>query len=58
MRWSDVDLKAATITVASARVLVAGQVIEKPPKSKNAMRALPLDKAVTDALTARSASSG
>ena len=33
-------------------MLVAGKVIEKAPKSANALRTLPLDKAVVTALTA------
>lgn len=52
LRWADVDLKGKTIAVRNARVLVAGNVIEKAPKSSNALRVLPLDKTVTDALTA------
>jgi hypothetical protein len=52
MRWSDVDLKGKAIAVRNARVLVAGEVIEKAPKSANAQRTRPLDTAVIDARTA------
>lgn len=50
LRWSDVDLKARTLTVSRARVLVAGEIIEKAAKTLNSIRTLPLDDAVVVAL--------
>jgi integrase len=45
LRWAeDVDLDAATVTVASVRVLVAGRVhVQDCPKSERGARTLPLD---------------
>jgi integrase len=34
LRWSDVDLESGTLTVSNTRTLVAGEVVEKGPKSK------------------------
>jgi integrase len=50
LRWEDYDRKAKTLTVARARVLVAGEIIEKTPKSAKSVRALPLDDDVVGAL--------
>lgn len=50
LRWDGYDRKAKTLTVSRARVLVAGQVIEKAPKSQNSIRTLPLDDAAVAAL--------
>jgi integrase len=52
LRWSDVDLDAGTLTIARARVLVDGKVIEKSPKSRRSWRVLPLFEPVTAALAA------
>ena len=52
LRWSDVDLKAKTLTVHQARVLVEYQVRIEEPKSRNGHRTLPLDDALVEALTA------
>ena len=43
LRWESYDRKARTLTVSSTRVLVAGKVIEKAPKSRRSVRVLPLD---------------
>jgi integrase len=43
LRWDGYDRKAKTLTVERARVLVAGEIVEKTPKSANSVRALPLD---------------
>ena len=43
LRWSDIDLKARTLTVSQARVLVDCKVRVEPPKSRNGKRTLPLD---------------
>ena len=52
LRWSDIDLKAKTLTVNQGRVLVDCQVRVEPPKSHNGKRTLPLDDALVRALTA------
>jgi integrase len=43
LRWSDVDLRARTLTVSQARVLVEYRVRLEEPKSRNGKRTLPLD---------------
>jgi integrase len=50
LRWEDYNRKAKTLTVSRSRVVVAYEVIEKPPKSANSVRALPLDDGVVAAL--------
>jgi integrase len=50
LRWSDIDLKARTLTVNQARVLVDCKVRIEPPKSRNGKRTLPLDDWVVAAL--------
>lgn len=54
LRWPDVDLDAATLTVATTRTLVATDdgtvVVEKAPKSASGRRSLPLPTQVTAAL--------
>lgn len=52
LRWDGFDRKARTLTVARARVLVAGEIVEKVTKSVNSARVLPLDDAVVTALEA------
>lgn len=43
LRWADVDFDAGTVTVAQARVVVAGQgTVTGDPKSKRSRRALPM----------------
>lgn len=51
LRWSDLDLKAGTLTVNQARVLVEYKVLIEEPKSRNGLRTLPLDDALITALT-------
>jgi integrase len=51
LRWSDVDLKAKTLTVNQARVLVDYRVRIEEPKSRNGKRTLPLDDDLVAALT-------
>ncbi len=51
LRWSDIDLKASTLTVNQARVLVEYRVRIEPPKSRNGKRTLPMDDALVAALT-------
>jgi integrase len=52
LRWRDVDLKAATLTVRQARVLASYEVRVEPPKSRRGARTLPLDDALAGALRA------
>jgi integrase len=52
LRWSDVDLRARTLTVTQARVLVEYRVRIEEPKSRNGKRTLPLDGELVAALTA------
>jgi hypothetical protein len=42
LRWSDVGLKAKSLTVSQARVLVEYRVRIEEPKSRNGKRTLPL----------------
>jgi site-specific recombinase XerC len=49
---SDSHSRPATVRVQQARVLVEGKVNVVPPKSRNGLRALPLDVAVAAALRA------
>lgn len=51
LRWADIDLRAKTLTVNRARVLVDYKVRIEPPKSRNGKRTLPLDDALVSALT-------
>jgi integrase len=51
LRWADIDLRAKTLTVNQARVLVDYKVRIEPPKSRNGKRTLPLDDALVSALT-------
>lgn len=50
LRWSDIDLKATTLTVSQARVLVDYKVRIEEPKSRNGKRTLPLDDDLVAAL--------
>lgn len=52
LRWSDIDLKAKTLTVDQSRVLVEYKIRIEEPKSRNGKRTLPLDDALVTALTA------
>ena len=60
LRWADVDLKAKTLTVVQARVLVDYKVRIEEPKSHNGKRTLPLDDDLVMALDrpAQAAGSG
>jgi integrase len=51
LRWSDIDLRAKTLTVTRARVLVDYKVRIEPPKSRNGKWTLPLDDELVSALT-------
>ena len=50
LRWFDISIKAKTLTVDQARVLVDYEVRIEEPKSRNGMRTLPLDDAEVAAL--------
>jgi integrase len=50
LRWSDVDLKDGTLTVAHNRVSVNGQAMDFDPKTDGSGRTLPLTPALTAAL--------
>jgi integrase len=52
LRWSDLDLRASTLTVNQSRVLVEYRVRIEEPKSRNGKRTLPLDAELVAALTA------
>ena len=51
LRWSDIDLRAKTLTITQARVLVDYKVRIEPPKSRNGKRTLPLDDELVSALS-------
>jgi len=52
LRWADINLTARTLTIATVRVVVDGQVIVKDaPKSERSARTLPLDDALVTAGT-------
>lgn len=50
LRWSDIDLKAKTLAIRQARVLVDYKVRIEEPKSHNGKRTLPLDDDLVAAL--------
>jgi len=52
LRWSNVDLKAKTLTVAENRVAVGKDIVSGTPKSKASNRTLPLPDEVVDVLKA------
>lgn len=52
LRWSDIDLRARTLTVNQSRVLVEYRVRIEEPKSRNGKRTLPLDGELVTALAA------
>ena len=52
LRWTDVDLQARTITIATQRVMVGWQATEDEPKSEMSKRVVALDEATAVALRA------
>jgi integrase len=50
LRWADVDVTAATVTIAHNRVSVNGQAMDSRPKTEDSVRVLPLTPALTAAL--------
>lgn len=53
LRWSDIDLRARTLTVNQTRVLVEYRVRIEEPKSRNGKGTLPLDGELVTALRKR-----
>jgi integrase len=52
LRWCDIDLDAAALTVNRNLVVVAGRAVEGEPKTDRSRRRLTLDHATVDALRA------
>ncbi len=52
LRWSDVDLKAQTLTIANNRVSAGGRVVENDPKTMASRRVLWLPDRMVDVLKA------
>jgi integrase len=52
LRWTDVDLQARTITIATQRVMVGWQATDDEPKSEMSKRIVALDEATAAALRA------
>ena len=50
LRWSDVDLKAETVTITHNRVSVNGQAMDSQPKTARSARVLPLTPGLVAAL--------
>ncbi|MFH9012665.1 tyrosine recombinase XerC [Streptomyces sp. NPDC017943] len=50
MRWSDIDLKLATLETANTRTMLGPRVIEKDAKTEAGERVLPLPSKALDAL--------
>jgi integrase len=50
LRWHDVDLTAATVTIAHNRVSVNGKAMDSQPKTDTSARVLPLTPALAAAL--------
>ena len=53
LRWSDVDLKAKTLSIVNNRVSAGGRTTENEPKSKTSRRELPLADRLVAALKQR-----
>jgi integrase len=52
LRWSDIDLRAKTLTINQSRVLIEYRVLIEERKAQNGKRTLPLDDELVAALTA------
>lgn len=50
LRWADIELDAATVTITTTRVAVGSEVVEGPPKTPRARRVLPLDATTVEVL--------
>lgn len=50
LRWADVDLDAATISIVNNRVSAGGRTVENDPKSVTSRRSLPIPDRLVDVL--------
>lgn len=50
LRWGDVDMVSGLIVVRRSVAVVAGQIIEGPPKSARGMRVVPIGRSLADML--------
>lgn len=50
VRWSDIDLEAATVSLRRSRVVAGGRVVEGPTKTKAGERSIALDAATVSVL--------
>jgi integrase len=50
LRWSDIDLDNATITIRTTRVRAGGVIVEETPKTAKSRRTISIDKHTVDAL--------
>jgi integrase len=55
LRWRDIDLTGAALTIRQARVLAGYEVRIEEPKSRNGIRTLPLDDGLVSSLKAMKA---
>ena len=52
LRWDDVDLEAATVTIRHQRTIAGGSVVEGPPKTNSGARTIAVDATMVAALRA------
>ncbi|WP_231912009.1 tyrosine-type recombinase/integrase [Rhodococcus sp. HS-D2] len=52
LRWSDVNLEAGTLSIATNRVMAGGRAVENEPKTETSRRTLPLSAPLKAALEA------
>jgi integrase len=50
LRWDDVDLEAATVTIRQQRTIAEGSVVEGPPKDERWWRTIALVESMVAAL--------
>jgi integrase len=55
LRWSDIDLKAARLTVNQSLERLAGKTVFKPPKTAGSRRTITLPALTVEALSAHRA---
>jgi integrase len=58
LRWSDVDLKDARVSIARNRVLVGGEIVETTPKSERSARRVGIDRGTVAVLRRWKAAQG
>jgi integrase len=51
LRWRNVNLRTGELAIVRVRTLVDGRAVEKAPKTNAGRRVLPMDAALTAALT-------